>query len=191
MVEEVEDYAIILLDREGIIQNWNKGAQKIKGYPESEIIGKSFSSFYLPDDRRDGLPEKLLSRAAEHGKTVHEGWRIRKDGSIFWGSTVLTALHGKDNNIIGFSKVTRDLTERKLAEDKLREYTRQLEFQNKELEQFAYAASHDMKAPLRKIHLFTSAIAESQANILDEQSKEFLSRTINAVKRMDNLIENL
>lgn len=191
MIEEVEDYAIIFLDSNGIILNWNKGAEKIKGYREDEIIGKSFSNFYLPEDRRDGLPDKLLRRAAEHRKAVHEGWRVRKDGSIFWGSVVLTALHGSDDSIIGFSKVTRDLTEIKFAEDKLREYTAQLEFQNKELEQFAYAASHDMKAPLRKIHLFNTAIADNPANKLDEESREFLNRSIAAVKRLDSLIENL
>lgn len=191
MIEEVEDYAIILLDNDGIIQNWNKGAEKIKGYKEAEIIGKSFSHFYLPEDREQGLPQKILTEAKEKGKALHEGWRMRKDGSRFWGSIVLTALHDDEKRIIGFSKVTRDLTERKIAEDRMKEYTSQLEFQNKELEQFAYAASHDMKEPLRKIHLYNSAIAENPANILDEKSKEFLARSMNAVKRMTNLIEDL
>jgi PAS domain S-box-containing protein len=191
MVEEVEDYAIILLDKDGIIQNWNRGAEKIKGYKEEEIVGKSFSNFYLSSDRDSDLPQRILNDAREKGKALHEGWRMRKDGSIFWGSIVLTALHDNQKNIIGFSKVTRDLTERKLAEDRLREYTSQLEFQNKELEQFAYAASHDMKEPLRKIHLYNSSIAQNPANILDEKSKEFLTRSTAAVKRMTELIEDL
>jgi PAS domain S-box-containing protein len=191
MVEEVEDYAIILLDKDGIIQNWNKGAEKIKGYKEEEIVGKSFSNFYLSSDSDSGLPQKILNDAREKGKALHEGWRMRKDGSIFWGSIVLTALHDNQQNIIGFSKVTRDLTERKLSEDRLREYTNQLEFQNKELEQFAYAASHDLKEPLRKIHLYNSSIAENPANILDEKSKEFLTRSTAAVRRMTELIEDL
>jgi light-regulated signal transduction histidine kinase (bacteriophytochrome) len=145
----------------------------------------------LPSDRETGIPEKILDDAKKTGKALHEGWRMRKDGSIFWGSIVLTALHDNQKNIIGFSKVTRDLTERKLSEDRLREYTNQLEFQNKELEQFAYAASHDMKEPLRKIHLYNSFIAESPSNILDEKSKEFLTRSMAAVKRMTGLIEDL
>ena len=191
MVEEVEDYAIILLDKDGIVQNWNKGAEKIKGYKEEEIVGKSFSSFYLPEDRETGLHEKLLEEARQKGKAVHEGWRLRKNGSRFWASVVVTALHDAQKNIIGFSKVTRELTERKLAEDKMAEYLNQLEFQNKELEQFAYAASHDMKEPLRKIHLYYSSISENPANILDEKSREFLNRTINAIKRLNELIEDL
>jgi len=191
MVEEVEDYAIILLDIDGIIQNWNKGAQKIKGYREEEIVGKSFSTLYLPEDRESGLPQRILNEAKEKGKALHEGWRMKSDGSRFWGSIVLTALHDNENRIIGFSKVTRDLTERKLAEDKMKEYTSQLEFHNKELEQFAYAASHDMKEPLRKIHLYSSAVAENPNNTLDEKSKEFLCRSVSATKRMTQLIEDL
>ena len=191
MIDEIQDYAIILLDKNGIVQNWNKGAENIKGYKENEIVGKSFKNFYLPEDRENGVPEKLLLEAKEKGKAIYEGWRMRKDGSRFWGNIVLTALHDDENNLIGFSKVTRDLTERKLAEDRLREHTNQLEFQNKELEQFAYAASHDMKEPLRKIQLYNSAIADNAANTLDEKSKEYLNRSITAAKRMAGLIEDL
>lgn len=191
MVEEVEDYAIILLDRDGIIQNWNKGAEKIKGYKEEEIVGKSFQEFYLPEDKEKGLPLTLLRQAAEKGKAVHEGWRRRKDGSKFWCSIVLTALHDKANNVIGFSKVTRDLTDRKIAEDRMQDYLAQLEFQNKELEQFTYAASHDLKEPLRKIHLYNGFIAGNPLNKLDAKSKEYLDRSIQASNRMKNLIEDL
>jgi PAS domain S-box-containing protein len=191
MIEEVEDYAIIMLDKEGIIMNWNKGAEKIKGYKEEEIVGKSFQEFYLESDRQNGLPLTLLHKARTNGKAIHEGWRKRKNGSSFWGSILLTALHDEHSNIIGFSKVTRDLTEKKMAEDKTREYLAQLEFQNKELEQFVYAASHDLKEPLRKIHLYNSFVASNPANVLDSKSTEYLSRSINAAQRMKNLIEDL
>lgn len=191
MIEEVEDYAIILMDPNGIIRNWNKGAEKIKGYRESDIVGKSFELFYGKEDRESGLPKKLIGIAREQGKATHEGWRVRKDGSKFWGSIVITALHDDDNNIIGFSKVTRDLTERKLAEDKLKEYNSELQFQNKELEQFAYAASHDMKEPLRKIHFYNSFVVDNASHLLDEKSKEYLNRSIIAVRRMRELIDDL
>lgn len=191
MIEEVEDYAIFLLDDEGIIRNWNKGAEKIKGYKEEEIVGKSFQEFYLPDDRQAGLPLQLLEYARANGKAIHEGWRKRKDGSAFWGSVVLTAIHDENGKVMGFSKVTRDLTERKLTEDRVKEYLQQLEFQNKELEQFVYAASHDMREPLRKIHLYNSFIADNEEHLLSEQSRQFLHRSINAASRMNKLIEDL
>ena len=191
MVEEVEDYAIILLDREGIIQNWNKGAEKIKGYKEKEIVGKSFQDFYLQEDRESGLPLQFLKEAREKGKAVYEGWRKRKDGSAFWGSVVLTTLHDAQGTILGFSKLTRDLTDKKQAEDRMKSYLGQLEFKNKELEQFVYASSHDMKAPLRKIRLYNSYVVSSPANQMDQKSIEYLRRSIQAVERMNCLIDDL
>lgn len=191
MVEEVEDYAIILLDKNGLIQNWNKGAEKIKGYTEQEIIGKSFEIFYSAEDRKRKVPQRLIHKAANEGKATTEGWRIRKDGSRFWGSIVITALHDAKGELIGFTKVTRDLTERKIADDKLRAYSEELEFRNTELEQFTYVASHDMKEPLRKIQLYASHIRSSTHNQLDERSSDFLDRLLKATARMNNLIEDL
>jgi len=191
MVEQVEDYAIILLDTDGIVRNWNKGAEKIKGYSEDEIVGRSFQEFYRSEDLESGLPLRLLEEARSKGKAIHEGWRQRKDGSLFWGSIVLTALHDSQGQIIGFSKVTRDLTAKKLSEDKMEQYMAQLEFQNKELEQFVYAASHDMKEPLRKIHLYNSYIADNPDNVLDERSREYFARSVQATKRMSALIGDL
>jgi PAS domain S-box-containing protein len=191
MIDEVEDYAIVLLDKNGIIQNWNKGAEKIKGYKDFEIVGKSFRSFYREEDRIAGLPEKLLADAKEKGKAIHEGWRLRKDGTTFWGSIVITALHDIDRNIVGFSKVTRDLTQRKLAEEQAASYTRLLEFQNKELEQFAYAASHDLKEPLRKINFYNQYLLESLKDQVDEKGLDYLKRSVKATERMSDLIENL
>ncbi|HLI94389.1 MAG TPA: PAS domain S-box protein, partial [Puia sp.] len=107
MIEEVEDYAILMLDPQGVIRNWNRGAEKIKGYTEQEIVGNHFSIFYPKEDREAGLPEQLIQRAAREGKAIHEGWRVRKNGTKFWGSIVITALHDEIGNIVGFSKVTR------------------------------------------------------------------------------------
>ena len=191
MIEEVEDYAILMLDKSGIIRNWNKGAEKIKGYLESEIVGKHFSIFYLQEDRARHLPERLITEAREAGKAVQEGWRVRKNGSRFWGSIVITALHDADQNVIGFSKVTRDLTEKKLAEDKIRQYANELEFQNKELEQFAYAAAHDMKEPLRKIQFYNNYIFDNSGLLLPEKAREYLMRSISAASRMRGLIDDL
>jgi PAS domain S-box-containing protein len=191
MIEEVEDYAMLSMDKSGVIQNWNRGAEKIKGYKEEEIVGKNFRVFYLPEDQQRGLPDQLIAEATERGKALHEGWRVRKDGSVFWGSIVITALHDTKNNIVGFSKVTRDLTERKLAEDKIRQYTKELEFQNRELEQFAYAAAHDMKEPLRKIRFYTNLVYDNCGEQLPEKERDYLKRSINAASRMQILIDDL
>ena len=118
MVDEVEDYAILTLDLDGIIKNWNKGAEKIKGYKPEEIIGKNFRIFYTKEDRNARLPDQLLREAIKNGRVTHEGWRVRKDGTNFWGNVVITALHDENKNVVGFLKVTRDLTERKEAEER-------------------------------------------------------------------------
>ncbi len=120
MIEEIQDYAIILLDRNGIIRNWNKGAEKIKKYKEDEIIDKHFSIFYLKEDLDSNLPFILLTEARETGRAAQEGWRKRKDGSKFWGSITITAIHDDAGAVIGYCKVTRDLTERKASEDAIR-----------------------------------------------------------------------
>jgi PAS domain S-box-containing protein len=198
MVEEVEDYAIIMINSEGIIQNWNKGAEKIKGYKAEEIVGKSFSTFYTKEDRQNKIPEKLLDRARKRGKATDENYRVRKDGSKFWGSIVITALHDNNNNIIGFVKVTRDLTERKKAEEdikykaaELEEKNTELEKMNKELQSFAYISSHDMQEPLRKIQIFATRIIEKELDKLSENAKEQFQKMQNAAKRMQTLIEDL
>ncbi|MFI5192520.1 MAG: PAS domain S-box protein [Chitinophagales bacterium] len=191
MIGEIEDYAILLLDVNGIIQNWNKGAEKIKGYQAEEIIGKNFRIFYLPEDRQKKLPERLIEEAANKGKAVHEGWRLRKDGSKFWGSIVITALHDEQGHILGFSKVTRDLTEIKAASDQIKDYARELEFQNRELQQFSYAAAHDLKEPLRKVQFYNSMIIESIGEKLPDKEKTYLNNSVNSVIRMKALIDDL
>lgn len=189
MIAEVQDYAIILLDEKGIIQNWNVGAERIKGYTAEEAIGKKFSMFYTREDLANNLPDLLLQKAKQEGKAVQEGWRVRKDGSRFWGTIVITALHGKKHEIIGFSKVTRDLTEKKMAEEKLLSYTAELEMQNSELEQFAFIASHDLQEPLRKIQTFAKLI---QNNYQDEAFViKYLDKLDQSAKRMALLVKSL
>lgn len=198
MTNEVEDYAIILLSRDGYIENWNKGAEKIKGYTAEEIIGRHFRLFYTQTDQQQGLAERVLAEASRQGKSTYEGWRVRKDGTTFWGYTVLTALHNDKNDIIGFSKVTRDLTERKQAEDRLKMYAEQLEQKNRELERsnselssFSYVASHDLQEPLRKIQAFGNLIQARDVANLSDTSKDYFDRMVKAAVRMQNLIDSL
>jgi PAS domain S-box-containing protein len=109
MIEEVQDYAIILMDIDGTILSWNQGAKKIKGYEESEILGQNFRIFYLPQDRQAGLPEQLIELAKREGRARHIGRRLRKDGTIFWGSILITALHDDNGDVLGFTKLTSEI----------------------------------------------------------------------------------
>ncbi|MFZ0640242.1 MAG: PAS domain S-box protein [Candidatus Acidiferrales bacterium] len=120
LVESVKDYAIFMLDPQGRVATWNSGAERIKGYRSEEIIGCHFSRFYTAEDLEIGKPENELKAAAFEGQSEDEGWRVRKDGSRFWANVVITASRGKDNELLGFAKVTRDFTVRKRAEEKFR-----------------------------------------------------------------------
>lgn len=114
MIHEIQDYAIILMDIDGTILTWNKGAQAIKGYKEEEIVGQNFRIFYLPRDREEGLPEKLIELATREGRARHIGRRVRKDGTTFWGSILITALHDEEGEVIGFTKLTKELGENEI-----------------------------------------------------------------------------
>jgi PAS domain S-box-containing protein len=116
LVENISDYAVYMLDLNGVITSWNAGAQRFKGYAPHEIIGEHFSRFYSAEDRKAGAPERALAISEREGKFEAEGWRVRKDGSRFWASVIIDPVRDPDGNLVGFAKVTRDLTERKAAE---------------------------------------------------------------------------
>lgn len=111
MIHEVQDFAIILMDVDGTILTWNMGVEKIKGYKEHEIVGQNFRIFYLPADRQSMLPEKLIDLAKKEGRAKHIGRRVRKDGTTFWGSILITALHDDEGNVVGFTKLTKELSD--------------------------------------------------------------------------------
>src|SRR5579859_1212411 len=116
LVANVADYAIFLISPTGIVESWNQGAQLLKGYAPEEIIGQSFEQFYRAEDRDAGQPAHLLELARTNGRVEDEGWRVRKDGSLFWANVVITRLTTESGTLLGFAKVTRDLTTRRLAE---------------------------------------------------------------------------
>ena len=124
LVQGVVDYAIYLLDPSGIVTNWNAGAERIKGYTAGDIVGRHFSLFYTPEERAAGMPAKALATATREGKYEAEGWRVRKDGTRFFASVVIDAIRGDQGEILGFAKVTRDITERRKSEEALRESER-------------------------------------------------------------------
>ena len=119
LIQGVTDYAIYMLDREGRVTSWNAGAQRIKGYLPEEIIGRHFSQFYVEQDRTAGVPEAGLAVAAREGRFEKEGWRVRKDGTQFWAHVIIDAIRDDDGEVIGFAKVTRDITERMQAQKAL------------------------------------------------------------------------
>jgi PAS domain S-box-containing protein len=120
LVDAVRDYAIFMLDPDGIVASWNTGAQRIKGYMEEEIVGRHFSLFYTPEDRAAGVPAGILHDAATQGRRRAEGWRVRRDGTRFWAEVTISSIRGENGALLGFAKVTRDLTERHAAEEALR-----------------------------------------------------------------------
>jgi PAS domain S-box-containing protein len=119
LIDAIVDYAIFMIDLDGTVRSWNSGAERLKGYSASEIIGRSFSSFYLPEDRERGLPQAALKTATETGKFSSEGWRLRKDGSRFWALVVIDAVRDEQGELIGFAKITRDITERQQAHEEI------------------------------------------------------------------------
>jgi len=191
LVSNVKDYAILMLDPDGHVASWNDGAERIKGYKAAEIVGQHFSRFYLEEDLRGGKPAWELDVATREGRFEDEGWRVRKDGSRFWANVVITALRDEAGQLRGFGKVTRDITERKRAEEELRLRNAQLDAANKELETFSYSVSHDLRAPLRSIDGFSQALLEDCADKLDVGEKSNLDRIRAAARRMGLLIDDL
>lgn len=177
LVEEVKDYAIFMLDLDGHVRTWNAGARNIKGYTEDDIVGRHFSTFYPEASIEDGLPDRLLNEARAEGRTEHEGWRVRKDGSRFWANVTITAIHDDDGDLQGFAKVTRDLTERVQHE--------------RRLEQFAHAVSHDLHQPLRTVTTYLELIERRTGDALDAENQERLRETIAGAKRMQTMVDGL
>jgi PAS domain S-box-containing protein len=195
LVEAVTDYALYLLDPDGLVANWNSGAQHLKGYAASEILGQSFTRFYTEEDRKDGLPEKLLAIARSKGKVVSEGWRVRKDGSRFWASIVIDAIRDEKGELIGFAKVTRDLTEQRESQLKLDEAREQL-FQAQKMEaigQLTGGVAHDFNNLLTVI-VSGADLAEAhvEAHVKDnEKLKRLIGTMRQAALRGEKLTKQL
>lgn len=198
LIEAVKDYAIFGLDSDGIIQTWNQGVERIGGYKASEIIGRHISIFYREEDIQSGKVDRELQIAVKEGRCEDEGWRIRKDGSKYWANVIVTPIYDENGGLMGFSKIVRDLTKQKRAEEelraseqRLREQSAQLEAANKELEAFSYSVSHDLRTPLRTIDGFSQTILQSYMDKLDEQGQHYLQRIREGSQRMGQLIDDM
>jgi len=155
LVEGVKDYAILMLDTEGKVASWNEGAHRIKGYRQQEILGRHFSVFYPEEDVKRSKPERALEIAQEKGTYEEEGWRVRKDGSRFWASVLITALQDEAGGLRGFAKVTRDITERKHAEEEIREL-------NKNLENRVHERTSQLAAAVAELELNQRELRQSE-----------------------------
>ncbi len=198
LVDGVQDYAIVMLSPRGHVVSWNEGAERIKGYKADEIIGKHFSCFYPPEAVAEGKPERVLQTALEQGRVADEGWRLRKDGQLFWANFVITAVFDKAGRLQGFAKITRDVTEAKRIEQilndknlKLEENARELARSNSDLEAFSYSVSHDLRAPLRHVVGFVQLLQREAGASLSVKSLGHMKIISQSAKRMGDLIDDL
>jgi PAS domain S-box-containing protein len=191
LVQGVTDYAIFMLDPEGRVTNWNAGAQRIKGYAPDEIIGQHFSRFYTPEDFDAGVPKRAIETARATGRYEAEGWRVRKDGTRFWASVVLDAIKDEDGKLIGFAKITRDMTEKRETQLRLAESREQL-FRSQKMEalgQLTGGLAHDFNNLLTAI---LGACELGLRNIGDaDKVKRMLEGVRNSAQRGGNLTKQL
>jgi len=190
LVAGVTDYALYMLDPNGTISSWNAGAQRIKGYSAEEIIGRNFSQFYTPEDRRAGLPNRSLSIAAATGRFEAEAWRVRKDGSLFWANVVIDAIRDESGRLVGFAKITRDITERRNNQEALERAHEQLA-QSRKMEalgQLTGGVAHDFNNLL----MVVSGQAQSvMRRLTDEKNRRSLEAILAAASRGEALTRQL
>jgi PAS domain S-box-containing protein len=194
LVSCVRDYAIFALDPTGRIVSWNEGAQRIKGYLASEIIGRHFSTFYPADDIAAGKPAWELEVAVREGRLEDEGWRIRKDGTRFWANVVITAIRDEAGRLVGFAKVTRDLTERRAAETRAIEDARRIaeaEASNRAKTEFLTAMSHELRTPLNAIGGYADLLALGIGGSLSHEHQQYVDGIRRSQQHLLGIITDL
>ncbi len=194
LVQGVKEYAIFMLDPRGHIVSWNDGAERIKGYSAEEIIGRHFSTFYPSEDVAAGKPPWELEIATRTGKYEEEGWRVRKDGSFFWANVVITALRDGDGRLVGFAKVTRDLTERRATQERTIADARRLaaiEAANRTKSEFLAAMSHELRTPINATMGYAELIELGIGGKISEQQQEYLARIRASQEHLLRIINDL
>lgn len=194
IVTSVRDYGIFMLDPNGRIASWNVGAERIKGYRAEEIIGQHFSIFYTEEENANGKPAMELRVASATGMFEDEGWRVRKDGTLFWANVVITALRNEEGELVGFGKVTRDLTERRAAEMRAISDARRVaeaEAANRAKAEFLAAMSHELRTPLNAIGGYADLLLFGVHGELNEEQRSSLERIQASQQHLLGLISDL
>lgn len=194
LVESIRDYAVFMLDRDGRVATWNTGAALIKGYQRDEILDKPIELFYTREDRESGRPARLLAQAASEGRVEDEGWRVRKDGTRFWADVVITALRNETGALIGYAKVTRDLTQRQQAEQERRRLDADRVRAEEALrirDEFLSIASHELKTPLTALQIELYGMRAPIERQHDQRLGRKLARASRSADRLTRLIEML
>jgi PAS domain S-box-containing protein len=201
-MESVQDFAIFTMDIEGRIIDWNPGAEGMFGFSENEVLGQSCALLYTPNDRVAGVPQQEIATAAASGCALDERWHLRKDGSCFFVSGAVRAIRDANGALHGFTKVARDITERKQQEEELQkardelektvaERTVRLRETIQELEAFSYSVSHDLRAPLRAMLGFATLALTEAGEELNPEVKDYIGRIVSAANRLDRLIQDV
>lgn len=203
LVDAVTDYAVFMLDAEGNVATWNAGARKAKGYEEREIVGQHFSRFYTEEDRQSGRPARLLEQVRREGRIEDEGWRVRKDGTRFWANVIITKLLDEHGNIAGFAKVTRDLTNRRDAQEMERKLiiekaareaaenvAIQAEEANRIKDEFLATVSHELRTPLNAIVGWSKMLLQRELDPMLVRGLEVIDRNADAqVKLIEDILD--
>jgi PAS domain S-box-containing protein len=201
-IEAAHDYAIYMLDAVGRVASWNSGAQRLSGYGAKEVTGQHFSMFFPPDAISAGTPEKNLEQARTEGHSESEGWRVRKDGGLFWCQSSLAAVRDAAGELIGFLNIAHDVSQVREAQQQLedlnkalskrvRERTRELEALNKELEAFTYSVAHDLRAPLRHINAFAEHLKGHTEGKLDSEDRDHLEVIARSARTLSQMVSAL
>ncbi len=198
LVEGVVDYGIFMLNPAGVVTSWNTGAERIMGYGAGEIIGRSFDCFFLAEDVQAGRSRNELDVAASAGRFEGQGWRQRKDGTRFWADFTVSALRDADGRLIGFAKVTRDLTSRRAAEEQIEHLRLDLQHRNEnlaaanaDLEAFSRSMAHDLKAPVRHILAYADMLLRDFKDSMPAEALDHVSHIKKSAVRMSDLVRDL
>lgn len=194
LIESIQDYAIIMLDKEGRIQSWNAGAEKITGYSQREVSGLNFSLLFPEDDIKKGLPEKELNLTLVNGKHTEEGWRLKKGRVKFWAYVTTSPLYDRYGNLKGFVKITRDMTEKKEAETKMEMLLQDVQTALKSREEFMSIASHELKTPLTSLLLQTQIFEKRIDNnevITPAGIKKIIAKYKHEISRLNRLVNDM